>query len=137
MSKDIARWWFDKLGMKDWAGWVSIPGHLMLGCPNKNFPHDLKDESKEHEAEDGKCEVWANHKMAFITLRDIDDEPTLVHEILHVWVWQFMEDENLPKAQVKDLEQALNALSEALVELRRASGQGPGSPQRTSQGRDG
>lgn len=121
---ELCRWWADLLGLKDWDVVLSLKTRrdmMKLGHPDS-----------------AACvNAWPNVKQAVVSICTDDDleyksdmEESLVHEVLHVWLWQFAGEDVISgnDAEVRDLEQALNSLSGALVKLRRASGQGP-SPQ--------
>lgn len=48
-----------------------------------------------------------------------DFEETIVHEMIHIWLYQFSDD--ISHENERALEQGINALSEGLVSLRRSA----------------
>lgn len=113
---ELGRWWADKFGLKDWKFEFKFLTRTEM----------LKHNMTLHTAA-GFCKAWIEMKSAEILICTDEDteypstvEETLVHELLHVWVWQFFDSDDITPDQSIRLEQSLNALSSSLVELRQS-----------------
>lgn len=92
-------YWQDLLDLRDWTLTVEIQSR-------KEMPSDL-----------GSCDYDVREREADIAIRARQEDPelTLIHELIHLWTRQVRE------ARKEDIveEQAINAISKALLELHR------------------
>jgi len=113
----LLAYWQPRLRLADWAVTVQLVTTREIGDHTIN----------------GTCDPLLQQKVARIQILRPEDHPdnsflpydaerSLVHELLHCWAVPF-EPENQQSLAYTSLEQMLNALARALVELKRQGGQ--------------